>query len=227
MTCDSPRAMANADQSSLIRRLECRGFALAQRMPLPSCPTAASGLPFAVPLSPMNPAALPVAWMPAVPAASAADASGAAAAPGWNLQRRCALAPAQLGVCLAVLVAASGLVGLGFWAAGVPFVTAFAGLELLAVLVAFTLHARHAADGESLRLHGGRLHVEFRRGGRTDTVAFDLWSLRLSAAADDVIVLHAFGRTWPVGRLADPPRRRRVLQELRDAVADAQRARTE
>ena len=172
MTCDSPRAMANADQSSLIRRLECRGFALAQRMPLPSCPTAASGLPFAVPLSPMNPAALPVAWMPAVPAASAADASGAAAAPGWNLQRRCALAPAQLGVCLAVLVA-------------------------------FTLHARHAADGESLRLHGGRLHVEFRRGGRTDTVAFDLWSLRLSATADDVIVLHAFGRTWLVGRLAD------------------------
>lgn len=181
----------------------------------------------ALPVSSMNPASLPAAWVPALTAAPAVDVGIPTGAPRWSLQRRCSLAPAQLGGCLALLVAAAGLVGLAFWFAGAPFVTAFAGLELLAVLVAFALHARHAADGERLWIHDGRLHVERRCGGHVDTAAMNLWALRLVAGPDDEIGLQAGGQRLRVGSLAPRRERQRVLRELRDAVARARDARVE
>lgn len=227
MTCDSRAALANANRLMLIRRLECGGFALAQKTPAPLYLKADLGPMVALSVPSMIPASSSAVWMPAMPAAAAIDAAAAAEALRWSLQRRCSLAPGQLGGCLAVLVTVSGLVGLAFWWAGVPFVTAFAGLELLAVLMAFALHARHAADGECLWLQGGRLHVEIRRGARVQHLALDLWDLRVHADAEDAIGLRAGSHRLQVGRFADRRQRQRVLRDLRDAVDRARGARAE
>lgn len=136
----------------------------------------------------------------------------------WSLQRSCSLSPAQLGNCLAMLVAVTLLVGLGFWWAGAPFVTAFAGLELLALLVAFALHARHAADGEWLTLSRGRLRLQQRRGADVETLEFDAARLRLASDANGAIELRAGGQVLSIGRLASAARRQQVLNELRTAL---------
>lgn len=166
----------------------------------------------------MIPASLTAAW-----ASDLSDArpAGPPARAGqeWALQRRCALTPAQLMRCLSVLVAATLAVGTGFLWAGVPFVSAFAGLELLAVLVAFWVHVRHAADGERLVLVGDRLLLERRRGGHTDAVELSLGSLRLARRADGVIELRQGTRLWTVGEMAMPARRAQVLDELKAARA--------
>lgn len=175
----------------------------------------------------MNPALLPAAWVSAPRAVSTTGAgrSASASAPqtdagGWVLQRRCSMAPAQLGRCLAALVVATAIVAAGFWIAGVPLISAFAGLELLAVLAAFALHARHAADGEHLWLQGGSVQLERRRGARVDRSSLDLASLRIAVDAD-AIELRAGAQVLRVGQLVEFRRRQAVANQLRDAVAAA------
>ena len=90
----------------------------------------------------------------------------------WHLRRNCSVTPRQLGGWYATLCLLSLLIGSGFWVLGMPLVLAFAGLELLAVGVALLVYARHALDGETVRLQGGRLSVERECAGRRETLEF-------------------------------------------------------
>lgn len=176
----------------------------------------------------MNSVPLPVVWAPQhQPAArlggwlgEAVDGhAGATSTTRWNLQRRCALTPAQFGACLLGLVLVSGLVAAFFWAMGARFVTLFAGIEVLGVGIAFALHAGHAADGERLHVADGLLHIEQRRGLRLTHEQVPLFGLQVRAVADGSIELNAQGRRWMLGRYAGGAARRQALAGLRRAVS--------
>lgn len=136
----------------------------------------------------------------------------------WQLQRRCALSPRQFGACFLVLAGVSAAVALFFWTLGAPFVTLFAGLEVLALGAAFACHALHAADGERLQVRGGRLLIEGRHGLRQYQDSLDLALLRVAEGAGGLIELRARGRCVRVGGQAPAAQRRQVLAELRQLV---------
>ncbi|HNT38529.1 MAG TPA: DUF2244 domain-containing protein [Rubrivivax sp.] len=141
-----------------------------------------------------------------------------APAPTWRLQRRCALSPSQFAACLGCVVALAIVLALFFWSLGVPLISGFLAVQVLLVAAAFAHHAVHAADGETLSIDGDRLHVENREGLRQWREGFDLSSLRIVRADDDLIELRAPGRCVRVGRHAQAPQRLRVLAELQHLV---------
>lgn len=171
----------------------------------------------------MNPATQPASWAPlmsATPRMAGRSADGAAgfgvdAEGGWVLQRRCALAPREFGLCFMALASVSLLVGLFFWALGAGFVMLFAGLEVLALGAAFAWHAVHAADGERLQVDRGQLRVDQQRGLRRTQAALDLHALRVVEAAAGALELKSSGVCVTVGRTVDAPRRRQVAAALR------------
>jgi len=173
----------------------------------------------------MNPVTFPAAWAPQQsPAWRLTDriADGATVTegdPGWSLQRRCSLTPAQFGAFFLALGLVSMLVALFFWALGARFVTLFAGVEIAAVGLAFAWHALHAADGEHLHVSEGQLHVVRRRGLQVQVEQWPLAGLRVGAAVDGSIELGRSGRRAQVGREADRAHCRRVLADLRRLLA--------
>jgi uncharacterized membrane protein len=178
----------------------------------------------------MNPVTLPRTWghdMPLVPGQGVRqgdfcerglDAGSELNGRQWRLQRRCALSPRQFGVCFLALAGVSAAVALFFWVLGAPFVTLFAGLEVLALGLAFACHALHAADGERLQVRGDRLLIEGCLGLQQHHHSLELTALRVGEGAGGVIELHARGRCVRVGRQADATLRRQVLTELRQVL---------
>lgn len=158
--------------------------------------------------------------MPAGPRMAARLADGAAgqgadASDAWVLQRRCSLTPRQFGLCFLGLAAVALLVASIFWALGAPFVALFTGVELIALGAAFGWHAFHAADGERLRVDGGQLWVEQRRGLRQSVTALDLARLRVDETVAGVLELRSPGRCVRVGGALDAARRRQMATALR------------
>lgn len=175
----------------------------------------------------MNPAVWPADWAsdPALHRQRAVVRVGSEGHPpsgrSWSLQRRCSLSPRQFAGAYGLLALASVVVAVFFWMQGMRLVGAFAGLELLALGVAFVLHALHAADGETLHLQGGRLQVDRRSGLRCTSFHVDIELLRVGAAADGVIELRVGRAVEPVGRQAAAAQRRQVLDELRHELMQA------
>lgn len=178
----------------------------------------------------MNPAAWPVEWAtdtalhPQRMAVQVVHDGHASTPRMWSLQRRCALTPQQFAAAYGVLAGVSLVVAAFFWLQGVRMVGAFAGLELLALGVAFVLHAVHGADGETLCLQGRQLRVERRSGLRSSTLHFDLEVVRVSAATDGAIELRVGRAVEPVGRQAGAAQCSRVLHELRHELMQARAA---
>ena len=173
----------------------------------------------------MNPVTLPAAWAHEQPPARGTPARPVDAARSaddvcvWHLQRHCSLDPGRFGACFAGLVLVSALVAGFFWVMGAPLVTAFAGVEVLLVGLAFAWYAVHAADGERLSLQAGHLHIEHRRGLRTTHEQWPLSGLRVTLAPDGSIEVIHFRRRVRLGRNADDRQRRHVLAGLRRAMA--------
>jgi uncharacterized membrane protein len=138
----------------------------------------------------------------------------------WLLRRNCSLTPQQLGSAYLALCAISSLVaGLFFWQ-GVPFVAAFAGLELVAVGVAMLLFARHAADRESLTLVGGSLLIEQWVGPRVERTHLptDWLTIEPAGGQGSLVQITGRGRTVCVGRHLRPELRAEFADELRLAL---------
>jgi len=147
-------------------------------------------------------------------------ALGQAASVQWLLRRNCSLTPQQLGIAYLALCAVSSLVaGLFLWQ-GVPFVAAFAGLELMAVGVAMLLFARHAADREALTLVGGSLLIEQWVGPRVERthLAADWLTVEPAAGQGSLVQITGRGRTVRVGRHLRPELRAEFAEELRLAL---------
>ena len=138
----------------------------------------------------------------------------------WVLRRNGSLSPRQL---LASVLAASALslaVSLFFWWRGVTLVLPFAGLEVMGLLGAVLLVARHARDNETLTLSDGLLRVEHHCGGRVDRAAFRASWVRIEPRHGDasLVELSGQGQRACVGRYVQPQCRPALAQELRRAL---------
>jgi uncharacterized membrane protein len=138
----------------------------------------------------------------------------------WFLKRNCSVTPAQLGWLYASLCVVSLAIGLAFWWRGAVLVLPFAWLELAAVGAAFLVYARHARDGETISLEGGRLVVELENGGRLERAEFNRDWVRVepSAGGRSLIELSGQGRAVNVGRYLRPELRPALAQEIRRAL---------
>lgn len=107
-----------------------------------------------------------------------------------------------------------------FWLRGFHVVMGFAGLELIATGVAFLLFARHATDGEQIRLEGSRLVVERETAGRLDRSEFRREWVRVEPKSGhrSLIEVSAQGRSVEVGRFVRPELRQALALEIRSAV---------
>lgn len=138
----------------------------------------------------------------------------------WKLTRNCSLAPRQLFGWYGALCALSLAVASFWWWQGARIVMPFAWAELLAVGTALLVYARHAADSESIALHGDRLTVEHLSGNRLERVEFQSQWVRVEPEAGDgsLVELSGQGRRIAVGRYLRPELRRLLADELRTAL---------
>ena len=141
----------------------------------------------------------------------------------WRLRRNCWVTPFQLMVVYLMLCAVSLVIGVFFWVQGATFVLGFAGLELLAVWVAFMVYARHAADGEWISLQGASLVVERETAGRLERAEFERQWVRVEpkAGENSLIELSGRGRKMEVGRFVRPELRQVLAGEIRRALRAA------
>jgi uncharacterized membrane protein len=138
----------------------------------------------------------------------------------WKLKRNCSMAPRQLLVWYSSLCALSLAVASYFWWLGARLVMPFAWLEMLALGAAMLMYARHAADNESIALHGDRLTIEHASGNRVERVEFQPWWVRVEPQDSDgsLIELSGQGHRVAVGRYVRPELRRQLADELRMAL---------
>ena len=82
------------------------------------------------------------------------------------------------------------------------------------------MYARHATDGETIRLAGTQLVVELENGGKLQRSEFrrDWVRVEPGAADSSLIALSAQGRTVHVGRFVRPELRSVLAREIRMAL---------
>lgn len=138
----------------------------------------------------------------------------------WVLKPNCSITPRQLAAVYLSLCALALAISAGFWWHGARLISAFAGIELLAVGIALIVYARHAGDREVLTLAGGSLAVEQRWGRRVERADFqaDWLSVEPAAGQGSLVELSARGRTMRVGRYLRPEARGAFARELRCAL---------
>ncbi len=145
---------------------------------------------------------------------------GAPHALQWRLWRHCSITPRQLTVVYLSLCGIALLIGGFFFVQGARVVLAFAGLELLALGLVLPVFARHADDGETLTLVGGKLLVEQCVGTHTARTDFAADSLHVEPAAGQgsLVELRGRGQRVRVGRFLRPALRAAFARELRLAL---------
>ncbi|GAB2861438.1 DUF2244 domain-containing protein [Pseudoduganella ginsengisoli] len=143
----------------------------------------------------------------------------------WLLRRNCSLSPRQTLVAYLALCALSLTVALAFLLQGVWQVLIFTMVELAAVTTAFILYARHAADYEHIVLTAGSLLVERVSAGRTSQTVLEPYFTRVAKpdSPRSLVQLEAKGTTLQVGSFAPAAQRRRLADELQQALRDQKR----
>lgn len=141
----------------------------------------------------------------------------------WFLRRNCSITPRQLGWLYFSLCAVSLAIGVGFWIQGAKLILPIAWLELMAVGLAFVVYARHASDGETIRLAGQKLVIEQEIGGKLQRCEFRREWVRVEPGTADssLIALSGQGRTVHIGRFVRPDLRPALAREIRLALRAA------
>jgi uncharacterized membrane protein len=138
----------------------------------------------------------------------------------WVLLRNCSFSPRQLALVFGSLCVVSLMIAGFFWVMGAPFVLLFAGLEIVALGVAFVMYARHAADGEYVRLADGMLWVEYHYGSDHKVERFNPHWVRVEAEPGQAraVRLGEAGRALEIGRYVTAQQRRAFVEELKNAL---------
>lgn len=138
----------------------------------------------------------------------------------WELRRNCSLSPRQLAAVFASLCVVSLVIAGFFWLVGAPFVLLFAGLEIAALGAAFLVYARHATDGERVRLAEGTLWVERQSGSEQRIDRFNPQWVRVESAdfEANAVRLGESGRAVEVGRYVTAQQRAAFVKELKNAL---------
>ena len=142
----------------------------------------------------------------------------------WHLVRNCSSTPRQLVAFYGSLYIISTGLGIGFWLQGATLVAPCAALELVVVGIAFLLYARHATDGERLRLAQEQFEVEIERAGKVTRTVFHRRWVRVQPPADGsaLIELSGQGQTVFLGRHVRPELREGLARELVSALRSDQ-----
>ncbi len=141
----------------------------------------------------------------------------------WFLRRNCSIQPTQLGWLYMLICMVCLGIGLGFWTLGATLILPFAGIEVIAIGLAFILYAQHATDGERILLEEDLLIVELERAGHLERAEFSRDSVRVEPQADDhsLIAVSGQGRSVRVGRFVRPEMRSALAKEIRMALRRA------
>lgn len=142
----------------------------------------------------------------------------------WHLVRNCSITPRQFAALYGSLCIISTSIGVGFWWQGATFVASFAVLELVVVGIAFLLYARHATDGERLRLARDLFEVEIEHAGKVTRTVFQRQWVRVQPPSDGsaLIELSGQGQTVFLGRHVRPELRDGLAKELVGALRSYQ-----
>ncbi|WP_066272013.1 DUF2244 domain-containing protein [Hydrogenophaga palleronii] len=141
----------------------------------------------------------------------------------WSLKRNCSVTPAQLGWLYASMCVVSlGVAGF-FWSLGATLVLPFAALELVVVAAAFLAYARHATDGERIRLLQKQLVVELETAGQVKRCEFAREWVQVEAPtdSDQMIEVRGGGQSVQVGRFLRADLRPLLAREIRQALRGA------
>ena len=124
---------------------------------------------------------------------------------------------ALVGIAATTLGVAAAAVAIGAWP-----VMPFAGLEVVALAIAFRVLARHDADYERLEVGEHEVRLEWNDAGRVaGFVAHRPWARVLMACRGDRCTLRLAyaGRTVAIGRMLSDEGRRRLAEDLRGRIA--------
>lgn len=138
----------------------------------------------------------------------------------WLLKRNCALTPRQLACWLGALGAVSMGISAVFATQGAWLMLPFAAIESLALVVAYLVYARHAADYERIVLAPGRLVVERMTGGSVARTECSTDWVRIAYEGNrrETVRLIAGGHEVPVGRFVPDESKEAFVRELRASL---------
>ncbi len=137
------------------------------------------------------------------------------------LKRNCSISPKGMILVFAVLSVATLGIATGFALAGAWLVLPFAGLEVAALVTAFLLTARHAADYERIELAPERLRVEVVEGRRLRRHELKRGALRVRHAPERarILVSGSGADEIEIGRHLDAQARVTLADELRKTLS--------
>ena len=124
----------------------------------------------------------------------------------------------EFGIVVGSLAAFSLMVAVVFSALGAWLILPFAGLEAMALYLAFNWVARHAQDSESLVIRGDAVILAVREAAQTRHYEFNrAWArVVVDRRARDVrLALRSHGNEVEVGRYLDGGGRQRLARELK------------
>jgi len=125
------------------------------------------------------------------------------------------------GIAFASLALVSLIIAVVFAALGAWLILPFAGLEAIALYLAFAWIARHADDSESLEIRGNAVVLAVRERAQTRQYEFNrAWAqVVVDAHASDVrLALRSHGKEVEVGRYLDGDAKRRLARELKSRL---------
>lgn len=125
------------------------------------------------------------------------------------------------GVAFALLACVTLTIAVVFAAFGAWMVLPFAGLEVVALILAFDWLARHATDSESLEIRGDAVRLAVREQSQTRHYELNrAWArVVVDARASSVrLALRSHGREIEVGRYLDAGGKRHLARELKSRL---------
>lgn len=137
----------------------------------------------------------------------------------WKLTRNCAIQPATFFWNIGALALLMAVIGTIFWIVGYPRVMLFCGCQLAALCIAGLVYARHANDGERIRIEADAVHVETSHGGHERVVDFHACWVRLDRDRSGALTLRSGSASLPLGEQLTPARRRIFAEEFAASIA--------
>jgi len=139
-----------------------------------------------------------------------------------TIKRNCSISPqGLLGVLAFAMCVSLGIASVFAFLGAWPILP-FAGIEMLALALAFYLNGRHAADYERIALADGRLVVEASEAGRLARHEFNPQWLRLDErrlGRELRVLLRSRGNELEIGRHLDAERRASLAARLRRCLS--------
>jgi uncharacterized membrane protein len=135
----------------------------------------------------------------------------------WLLRRNCSLAPGRLAMIFGAVAGLSLVIGVAFAMSGAWLVLPFAFIEVLALGIAFLVHARHTTDYERIVLRQDCLLVETCEATKLHREQYLPSTTRVeySGSRRELIGLAAAGRRIEVGRFVPESERPQLATQLR------------